>query len=67
MTRAIRYDFLLTQSLICFEIENFQLLTMIFSENFLSMESFLEWCELVLILPDQKGVAEVVPDGHFSR
>jgi hypothetical protein len=38
---------------------------MIFSENFLSVEIFLEWCELVL--PDQKGVAEVVPDGHFSR
>ena len=26
-----------------FEVENFQLLTMIFSENFLSMEIFLEW------------------------
>jgi hypothetical protein len=26
-----------------FEVENFPLLTMIFSENFLSMENFLEW------------------------
>jgi hypothetical protein len=26
-----------------FEVENFQLLTMIFSENFLSVEIFLEW------------------------
>jgi hypothetical protein len=26
-----------------FEVENFQLLTMIFSENFLSAENFLEW------------------------
>ena len=26
-----------------FEDENFQLLTMIFSENFLSVEIFLEW------------------------
>jgi hypothetical protein len=25
------------------EVENFQLLTMIFSENFLSVEIFLEW------------------------
>jgi hypothetical protein len=26
-----------------FEVENFQLLTMIFSENVLSVENFLEW------------------------
>ena len=26
-----------------FEVENFQLLTMIFSEHFLSVENFLEW------------------------
>jgi hypothetical protein len=26
-----------------FEVENFQLLTMIFLENFLSVEIFLEW------------------------
>ena len=26
-----------------FQLENFQLLTMIFSENFLSVENFLEW------------------------
>ena len=26
-----------------FEVENFQLLTMIFSENFLSVENFLDW------------------------
>jgi hypothetical protein len=26
-----------------FEVESFQLLTMIFSENFLSVEIFLEW------------------------
>jgi hypothetical protein len=26
-----------------FEVENFQLLTMIFSQNFLSVEIFIEW------------------------
>ena len=24
-------------------------------------------CDRELVLPDQKGVAEVVPDGHFGR
>ena len=30
-----------------FEVENFQLLTMIFSGNILSMEIFLEWAPLM--------------------
>jgi hypothetical protein len=33
-----------------FEVENFQLLTMIFSEDFLSVEIFLEWKQAFLQL-----------------
>jgi hypothetical protein len=45
-----------------FEVENFQLLTMIFSENVVSVEIFLEW--KWAFTPNQQAVTKNTIIGH---
>jgi hypothetical protein len=51
-----------------FEVENFQLLTMIFSENVLSVENFLEW-KWALTINKHRGVGTGghVPPPNFFK
>jgi hypothetical protein len=53
-----------------FEVENFQLLTMMFSENFLSVEIFLEWKWALrnhAILSGKKNGQQRKPLFEFAR